>query len=616
MRSNKFAVNDTIRKLFATLFVSFIIQGVLPAFGADASTPAFHTVTFVENDSPTDPVYSSQTANAQTALTSFANLNPPFVNNGFTFGNWNSSSDGTGTTYANGSTYSFAAAEVLYAIWVRNYHSVTFVENDNSTDVVDAVQTENAPTALSMFATLSPTFANPGFTFIDWNSNSNGSGVAFADGSIFSFSGPEVLYATWSPIPITTLNFESTGGSGSVASLSSQTGESTTLPSGSGISNPGYTFVGWNTAANRSGIEYAAGGTYIFTVNQTLFAQWSPDTYTVEFSYDAGVVGIATANYVVGTPALILPTPTFSGNTFDGWFDTQTGGSLIGIGGETYVPSGSIQLFAHWTSIELDVLNFNSNGGAGTVASYSGEDGSSTVLPTIGGVSRLGFAFSGWNTKGDGSGTQYVEGQTLTLANTNQTLYAQWIVGASDTVTFDANGGSGIIDPITGSPGSTITLPDQSGLIHAGYALTRWNTNATGSGISYSVGQGFKLAGSIVLYAQWNGHKPSTLICAIGTFKAGSSSLSPALKSQINRLALTIRTKKYSKIDMFGYTGATGLHSLNVELSRARANKAAAYLRIRLKFLKVHGVTILAAGEGSIVGQSSNAYSRVEIFGV
>jgi hypothetical protein len=197
----------------------------------------------------------------------------------------------------------------------------------------------------------------------------------------------------------------------------------------------------------------------------------------------------------------------------------------------------------------------------------------------------------------------------------SQTLYAQWTAGPSVTVTFDANGGSGSIVPINGTPGSTITLPDQTGLIHAGFELTKWNTSATGTGISYPIGQGFKLDGSEVLYAQWSGHKLPTLFGAIGTFRIGSSSLSVALKSQIHRIAVTIRSRKYRTVDLYGYTSATGLNSLNVSLSRARARKVAAYLHAQLTHLRVTGVTILSTGEGAIAGQTGNAYSRVEVFG-
>jgi uncharacterized repeat protein (TIGR02543 family) len=603
------------RGLFAILLAAILIQGALPSTAAVASTGLFHAVTFVENDSPTDPVYSSQSANAQTALTTFANLNPAFVNSGYTFVDWNSSPDGSGTSFANGSQFGFTSSEVLYANWSRINHAVTFVENASLSDPVYSSQSANTSTTLTYFANLSPTLSNPGHSFVDWNTESNGGGTAYGDGSAYSFSQSITLYAIWFPIPTTTLSFESTSGTGTVGSITDQVGGSTTLPSGSGISNPGFTFVGWNSAANGSGIEYSAGATYVFSGNQTLYAQWTPNTYVVTFLYDGGQATINSSNYVVGSPPLTLPTPIFAGSRFDGWFSSGIGGTLIGAGGSSYVPSASIQLFAQWTAIVIDVLTFNSNGGTGSISSVTGADGAAVLLPTIDGVTLLGFAFSGWNSQADGSGTLYAEGASLMLVG-NETLYAQWSAGPSDTVTFDANGGSGSIDPINGTPGSTITLPDQNGLIHAGFELTRWNTNAKGSGTSYPVGQGFKLAGSIILYAQWSGHRLPTLFGAIGTFKSGSSALSTVLKSQINRIATTIKSRKYLKVDLFGYSAATGLKSLNMSLSRRRATNVATYLRSRLQFLKVRGVAISSSGQGSIAGQTGKAYSRVEVFGV
>jgi uncharacterized repeat protein (TIGR02543 family) len=610
-----FGLRVVVRSCLSILFATLIVQGAIPIISASATTPLFHSVTFVENDNPNDPVYSTQTANTTTPLTAFANMNPAFVNSGYSYVGWNTSPDGSGTSFANGSTFSFTSAETLYAIWTSIDHSVTFVENDSSTDPLYAIQTDNAPASLTSFANLTPTLTNPGFTFVDWNTEPSGGGVAISDGSTYSFSAAIDLYAIWSPVPTSTLNFATASGTGSVPSISDRVGGSTTLPTGAGISNPGYTFIGWNTAANGSGTEYAAGATYVFSVNQTLYAQWSPDTYVVNFAYDGGVASVNSANYVVGTAALTLPTPTFAGSTFDGWFDASSGGSLVGAGGATYVPSNSVQLFAQWTLIIIDVISFNVNGGSGSIASYSGDGGSSTVLPSSDGISMPGYSFSGWNTNADGSGTMYAEGANLTLSG-SQTFFAQWTAGPSVTVSFDANGGSGSIVPINGTPGSTITLPDQSGLIHAGYELTKWNTSATGSGTSYPIGQGFTLAGSEVLYAQWSGHKLPTLFGAIGTFKSRSSSLSMSLKRQISRIAITIRSRKYRTIDLFGYTAATGLKSLNVSLSRDRAKNVEIYLRSQLSHFKVKGVKILSTGEGAISGQTGSAYSRVEVFGV
>jgi hypothetical protein len=223
--------------------------------------------------------------------------------------------------------------------------------------------------------------------------------------------------------------------------------------------------------------------------------------------------------------------------------------------------------------------------------------------------------FLDWNTTADGSGTSYSDGAQFSFKS-DLVLYAQWTLTEDVIYTFNANGGSGSLASMSGLPGSTLTLPGQSGMIRAGYALTDWNTSANGLGTKYLVGSVVTVSKSTELYAQWSGHKLATLFGAIGTFKSGSPSLSLALKSQINRIALTIKSRKYVTVDLFGYTATTGLRSLNVSLSRARARNVAIYLRSRLAVLKVRGVTISSTGEGAIAGQSSNSYSRVEVFGV
>ncbi|HXC19283.1 MAG TPA: InlB B-repeat-containing protein, partial [Acidimicrobiales bacterium] len=233
-------------------------------------------------------------------------------------------------------------------------------------------------------------------------------------------------------------------------------------------------------------------------------------------------------------------------------------------------------------------------------------------LPTFANTSR---SFSGWNTSRDGSGTSYADGSQFSFKE-DLVLYAQWTLAVTDTFSFNANGGDGTVASITGSPGSTFTVPGQAGLIRAGYVLTNWNTSANGSGSKYLVGAQVTIAGSTLLYAQWSGHKLSTLFGAIGTFKTNSSSLSAALKSQIDRVAHTIKTRQYRSVTLFGYTAATGLKSLNVAVSRSRAANVANYLRRQLNALRDRGVSISSAGEGAIAGQTSNAYSRVEVFGV
>ena len=72
---------------------------------------------------------------------------------------------------------------------------------------------------------------------------------------------------------------------------------------------------------------------------------------------------------------------------------------------------------------------FKSNGGSGSMADQAFTYGVAQDL-TSNAFSRAGYFYSGWNTKSDGSGTAYSDGQNvtnLTAVNNNTiSLYAQW----------------------------------------------------------------------------------------------------------------------------------------------------------------------------------------------
>jgi hypothetical protein len=66
-------------------------------------------------------------------------------------------------------------------------------------------------------------------------------------------------------------------------------------------------------------------------------------------------------------------------------------------------------------------------GGKVPVDSTKYRDGDSVVVAgNTGGLQALGFGFLGWNTVGNGSGTFYSAGSTLTMTSENVKLYAQW----------------------------------------------------------------------------------------------------------------------------------------------------------------------------------------------
>ena len=577
---------------------------------ASAASPAFYSVTFAQNVNSLDPVYASQTANSPTSLTLFSNLTPRFANAGKSFLEWNTAFDGSGLSFTDGGSYSFSSKITLYAIWVNPYHTVTFAQNLNALDPVYAVMTNNVSAPLTWFANLVPSFVNSGKSFVDWNTSADGSGISFADGAQFDFASKLTIYAIWRTIPIAVANFAVNGGNGNIAPVTSQVGATISLPSSAGITNVGHTFIGWNTAADGSGTQYSGGATYVLVGNQTLYAQWTADVYSVTYSSDGGVVSPSILNYTFGTPAAVLPTPTLSGSSFMGWFSAPVGGSLVGLGGVSFIPVASVILYAQWSASGF-VVTYSSNGGLVAPATANYLPGSSPILlPT---PTNAGSTFSGWFTALSG-GTLVGLGGTPFTPVASVTLFAVWSQLLTDTLTFDANGGSGSVTSISGVHGSSVTLPGQDGLLHAGFLLVQWNTAAKGTGTAYAVGQKMNLSGSSTLYAQWSGHAPARLLGAVGSFKRNSTALSAALKNQVKRLASYIKVMKYRTVTLYGYTSATGLSSLNMSVSRARATVVAKYLRSRLSILHVKGVVIKSAGEGAIGNKTGAEYSRVEVF--
>jgi uncharacterized repeat protein (TIGR02543 family) len=132
-----------------------------------------------------------------------------------------------------------------------------------------------------------------------------------------------------------------------------------------------------------------------------------------------------------------------------------------------------------------------------------------TVLGNTGNLTKTGKAFAGWNTAADGSGTTYTPPTTFTMGSANVILYAKW--SDAYTVTYNANGadpnnsvptdttsyGTGIIVTVLGNTG---TPP----LVKAGSAFAGWNTEANGSGTTYTEGNTFAMgSANVTLHAIW-----------------------------------------------------------------------------------------------------------------
>ena len=213
---------------------------------------------------------------------------------------------------------------------------------------------------------------------------------------------------------------------------------------------------------------------------------------------------------------------TLNNYTFTGW-NTQADGSgtAYSAGASFTLTAENTVLYAQWSkNAPAQVkVSYDANGGAGTMESVTGDVGSEIVVQQSG-FTRSEYTFTGWNTQADGSGTAYKAGDSFTLTE-NTVLYAQWSKNAPAQVkvSYNANGGAGTMEPVTGDVGSKIVIR-QNGFTRSEYTFTGWNTQADGKGTAYKAGDSFTLTDKdTVLYAQWSKNSGSAGTGTNGTAK-------------------------------------------------------------------------------------------------
>ena len=116
-------------------------------------------------------------------------------------------------------------------------------------------------------------FVKTGYSFWHWNTASNNTGTSYNAGATYTGNAAlNPLYAIWNPI----IYFNDNEGSGGPVSQIKTYGQDLTL-SATIPTRQGYNFIGWNTAADGSGVSYASNDTYTTDIPITLYAQWEPN---------------------------------------------------------------------------------------------------------------------------------------------------------------------------------------------------------------------------------------------------------------------------------------------------------------------------------------------------
>ena len=232
---------------------------------------------------------------------------------GYAFNGWNTASNGSGTNYAKGATYSANASATLYAKWTANKYTVTLNRQSGSggSSSVQATYGSAMPSATM------PT--RVGYTFNGYfDATSGGTKYYNANGSSaknWDKTAAATLYAQWNLVNYT-ITYNLNGGNVSTANPASYNVTTNTFT----LNNPtraGYTFAGW-TGSNGETPQTTVQITKGSTENKSYTANWAPITYNITYDL-AGGQGTNPATYTVETATFQLAAPQHPGYNFLGW---------------------------------------------------------------------------------------------------------------------------------------------------------------------------------------------------------------------------------------------------------------------------------------------------------
>ena len=158
----------------------------------------------------------------------------------------------------------------------------------------------------------------------------------------------------------------------------------------------GYTFGGWYKA-DGTAWNYASDRV---TGDITLYAKWTPHTFTVTFDSTGGSVMITkTMDVTYGEPLGDMPVPRREGYFFLGWYDAMVGGKCYGDndgnGTSQYDKTENCTLYAQW-KINQYTITFDTAGGS-KIDSITQDYG--TTITTPANPTRKGYTFMGWDKK-------------------------------------------------------------------------------------------------------------------------------------------------------------------------------------------------------------------------
>ena len=477
---------------------------------------------------------------------------------GYTFGGWYKEAACTNKVGDAGASYTPTSTITLYAKWIANTYQIKYDGNGaTSGSMANSTHTYDVAKALTKNA-----YSKTGYTFVGWNRSNTATTAQYTDAqsvSNLATGGTVTLYAIWKKT--VTITYDLNGCTGPIPPPQSSTiynnqVASIKITSIKPTPVTGYKFLGWDKNKYAKTATYQSGSTYQFTDSTTLYAISDKDNFILTFDANGGTVSPASISAKYDSTIGPLPTPTWTGHTFTGWYTASSGGTVRNY---TKMPAYNETLYAHW-NVNTYQIKYDGNGAtSGSMSNSTGIKWNSTVSLTKNAYAKnhtvtfnyngatggntpasknINFSFNSWNSAANGSGSKYVDGaQVRNLTSTNgatYTIYAQWnsntygelpnptrayTVTYSDdkstaTATYTFNGwynGSTKVTSTTDAPKSNhtltaswtpkyVTLPNRT---KTGYTFGGWYKEADLKNKVGDANTPFTPTYSITLYPKW-----------------------------------------------------------------------------------------------------------------
>ena len=280
---------------------------------------------------------------------------------GYNFKEWNTNSSGTGTAYHAGNTTPALTSNLtLYAVWTGAPVTFTFEPGATTGITYNMGSASNPHTVTANYGAKltanagDTVYTRTGYTFKNWsytNATGGTSTVATAtasgqaDVSNFTISwsgnsfdgtlkGTATLTAMWDPFTFR-ISWDKNGGNPTTTTSGHKSTDMVSIPTATSAipTRPGYTFTGWNTAANGSGkvvdnsktIENTWTLTGL-TNNATLtaYAQWKENIVELTFVGHKDKSNAITANVAYNDNNGPVPTTIYVGAATGAIYSSST----------------------------------------------------------------------------------------------------------------------------------------------------------------------------------------------------------------------------------------------------------------------------------------------------